>query len=822
MSGRLSTTASPAMRPLPAAANSVNNTATDSKADTTFPPLSSAGPEQVETLTALVDQISAWIKEERSKRAQRPPNAGLPATPPVQPATHHLDGTHENTRPDLSASAIASDFDLDRLEHIIQANVAALSRQQTPRVTAADVRRKSSIRKLRRKQSSLFSSDTEGPHEGDFLVPSCDVVLDNSKTLAYAGGGPSDGSGGESSSDERSRAVSYRNEDAWASFKFEIVRLAHTLRLKGWRRVPMDHSDAISVQRLSGALTNAVYVVSPPDDLPRTEGTSSSSSFRRPPPKLLLRIYGPQVEHLIDRESELAVLRRLARKHIGPRLLGTFANGRFEEFFHAQPLSPEELRNPDTSRQIAKRMRELHDGMDLLESERDEGPFVWRNWDKWLARVEQIVQWMDEQVAALPTDGTTVSKPTGTRAWLRRGLILGVPWAQFHKVVGQYRTWLEEQYRRGDAGTLRDRLVFAHNDTQYGNILRLVPSGESPLLLPANTHKQLVVIDFEYASANPRGLEFANHFTEWCYNYHDKRKPYACVAARYPTAEEQDRFVRAYVRHRPQFNYDTPKLAPIDSNVAPSPSVGPKQQPSAAQRPQMTNKLSEFMLDARMPRSNSGNVPAHNTGGASTTPSSSANTAAAAGAAAGDSYATSEAARQAREDAEVTALLRETRLWRLANTAQWIAWGVVQAKIPGMPSFASDAAGNAVVAAAPMVETPGSIAEEDESRAEGEKEEDKTRAQLAERAEEFRVVARETAGKEAGPGPAAAATASAAAGDNTAVAKQAEEQQEEEFDYLGYVQHRSMFFWGDALQLGFVKKEDLPEEMLGKIKHVPL
>lgn len=38
------------------------------------------------------------------------------------------------------------------------------------------------------------------------------------------------------------------------------------------------------------------------------------------------------------------------------------------------------------------------------------------------------------------------------------------------------------------------------------------PASESPLLLPANSHKQLVVIDFEYSSANVAGLEFANHF----------------------------------------------------------------------------------------------------------------------------------------------------------------------------------------------------------------------------------------------------------------------------------------------------------------------
>ena len=34
-------------------------------------------------------------------------------------------------------------------------------------------------------------------------------------------------------------------------------------------------------------------------------------------------------------------------------------------------------------------------------------------------------------------------------------------------------------------------------------------------MLPANEHKQLVVIDFEYASANVPGLEFANHFVSW-------------------------------------------------------------------------------------------------------------------------------------------------------------------------------------------------------------------------------------------------------------------------------------------------------------------
>jgi choline kinase len=38
---------------------------------------------------------------------------------------------------------------------------------------------------------------------------------------------------------------------------------------------------------------------------------------------------------------------------------------------------------------------------------------------------------------------------------------------------------------------------------------------------------------------------------------------------------------------------------------------------------------------------------------------------------------------------------------------------------------------------------------------------------------------------------------------------------------LGYAQHRALFFWGDMLQLGLVKEEDVPEELRAKLKVVP-
>jgi choline kinase len=181
----------------------------------------------------------------------------------------------------------------------------------------------------------------------------------------------------------------------------------------------------------------------------------------RPRSKLLLRIYGPQADHLIDRESELQILTRLARKSIGPRLLGTFSNGRFEQFLNARPLTAKELRNPDTSKQIAKRMRELHEGIDLLKHERDAGPFVWQNWDKWVDRCEQIVTWLDQQVR----DFQQNPNQSSSDRWKKRGFVCGAEWPVFRQTVEKYRKWLEQQY--GGIEKINDRMVFAHNDVSF-------------------------------------------------------------------------------------------------------------------------------------------------------------------------------------------------------------------------------------------------------------------------------------------------------------------------------------------------------------------
>jgi choline kinase len=267
--------------------------------------------------------------------------------------------------------------------------------------------------------------------------------------------------------------------------------------------------------------------------------------------------------------------------------------------------------------------------------------------------------------------------------------------------------------------------------TQYGNILRVCTDDEkSPLLQPENQHKQLIVIDFEYASANLPGCEFANHFTEWTYNYHDPHAPFACSVERYPSIEEQQRFIKAYIEHRPKIASSAPASASSDVDVTPSatPQFTP-QHPSSS--------VVEFMLDARAPP-----------GG----------------------WKEEERRAESAIDQRVEELVRETRLWRAMNSAQWVAWGIVQAKIPGYTE--------------PHAKSGGS----------GEGPEAQDQAPASPVASEGSATG--SSGEGAGAG------------------------EDEEFDYLAYAHDRALFFWGDCVQMGLIQLEELPEGLRGRIKMI--
>ncbi|TQS37160.1 hypothetical protein Golomagni_02374 [Golovinomyces magnicellulatus] len=662
----------------------------------------------------LLSQVSEWLRAEKLIRAER--DKRLDTDP------QHENRDDENIRvrskPHHSKDTyVSSAVSLEHLQKILEDN-SRISRSAQSIVSESNsITRQPSTLSIKRRGSSKkptsASSDTEH-QDSDVIVSSCNIFLENPKTTSN----PKENVVNFSPSDSLSMSLrADRERKSWIEFKKNILKTAYTLRLKGWKSFSFECASDIKVERLSGALTNSVYVVSLPLNLPSIATNSSSHPPEVYTRKVLLRIYGPRVEQLIDRENELSILQRLARKNIGPKLLGTFKNGRFEEFLNAKTLTSEDIRTKDTSIQIAKRMRELHDGIKLFNREREDGPFIWRNWDKWVGRCEKIISFLDQGVKS----GKASAEPYYKNS---KGFICGTEWIQFRHAVEKYRKWLNERY---GVDRIKQSLVFAHNDTQYGNILRLIP-GNSAEFSPS--HKQLVVIDFEYASANTPGLEFANHFTEWCYNYHSPTQSWLCDTSRYPTIEEQTRFIRSYVNHRPQTNSDG----------------------SAHSESNNTERCEgdELAIGSKKPDTHNTNSNIIPTG-----------------------YHQEEDSQQSEAERQVLELLENVRIWRVAASVQWVAWGIVQAHVPELNDSPTEE----------YTKTDATLQTETDEKS-------RTVVNKAEKRIESL--------------------------DNDDYDEN--ETYEEGYDYLSYASDRALFFWGDMLTLGIVSKQELPTELVDRIK----
>ncbi|KAJ1951452.1 hypothetical protein FBU59_000142 [Linderina macrospora] len=300
---------------------------------------------------------------------------------------------------------------------------------------------------------------------------------------------------------------------------------------------PID-GESVTVTRISGALTNCVYMVAV-RPAPVASAHSSqvytwvreSKGPRRAnrtelPSKYLLRVYGVGVDEMISRDKELYWLSQLSSLGFGPRLFGIFGNGRLEEFLESETLTKEDIKEPWTSKHIARRMCELHSLVSyyrpfgaaqpaaaaaLPNVDLSGAPELWTNLERWLPLVQQ--KWTHiTKVCARNPDCTQILDT----------------WSQ---LTDQLIPNLKAQIDAANSP-----VVFAHDDLQYGNILRLHGTDE------------LVVVDFEYAGYNYRGFDLANHFCEWMADYGHPVNPHQLCESAYPDAAQRHAFLRTYVK----------------------------------------------------------------------------------------------------------------------------------------------------------------------------------------------------------------------------------------------------------------------------------
>ncbi|OAQ33729.1 kinase-like protein, partial [Linnemannia elongata AG-77] len=269
-----------------------------------------------------------------------------------------------------------------------------------------------------------------------------------------------------------------------------VLELLHLMDVEDWSEVQDYHQ--LKLDRISGAMTNCIFLVSDP---PR-------------PRKVLLRVYGIGLDALFSREKELYWLQNLSTMDIGPSLLGIFKNGRFEQYVESTTLTKDDIRDPRTSRHIAHRMCELHNIVNIFPPPEGTIPQSQENIARWVPLAKDAI----EKICA--------------RDPSKRAVI-----DEFD--FGKLMTEIEEVQR--ELMSVHSPIVFAHNDAQYGNILKsLDEDGE------------LVVIDFEYAGYNTRGFDIGNHFCEWTADYHSER-PSILHHDKYPTKAEQLNFLEAYM-----------------------------------------------------------------------------------------------------------------------------------------------------------------------------------------------------------------------------------------------------------------------------------
>ena len=173
--------------------------------------------------------MTEWLQREKAKRAARKagPHDGQSKLTSVVDATKsfvsrgHVDGLtyHKARRGRARSPSSQSDTSLalEDLEHILAESMKldgegiATPKDETKGPYFS--RRGSGRRRTLRKTSTVASSDTDY-QDGDALVPSAEVVLDNSKTLGYSGGAAE-----FPTNSATSHKRSLREKEAWLHFK---------------------------------------------------------------------------------------------------------------------------------------------------------------------------------------------------------------------------------------------------------------------------------------------------------------------------------------------------------------------------------------------------------------------------------------------------------------------------------------------------------------------------------------------------------------------------------------------------------------------------
>lgn len=304
-----------------------------------------------------------------------------------------------------------------------------------------------------------------------------------------------------------------KNTDLGGNISIVLDFIKRILRI--WLNCSYEH---LRMTKLSAAMTNTVYIIK--NDHPHVE--------MKEPLHLLLRIYGTGVDFILDRSDELDWFVKLSRAGAGPKLLATFANGRFEEYIDSLTFTPLMMRQPrliesEPSSDLSMALAKFH----TLNVEREAGSLLWKRIDSWRREASFAFESLIEKYQAFDS---------------RNSEKLSILFQ-----IGSHQIFDEEEFSaEGKFGRFFEYLkrfdspiVPCHNDLQHGNIL-----------LDRST-SAVVFIDYEYSGMNYAAYDIANHFCEWASDFTEANpNPHIMdFEEKYPSILERRCFIEKYLEY---------------------------------------------------------------------------------------------------------------------------------------------------------------------------------------------------------------------------------------------------------------------------------
>ncbi|OZC11142.1 Choline/ethanolamine kinase [Onchocerca flexuosa] len=313
--------------------------------------------------------------------------------------------------------------------------------------------------------------------------------------------------------------------DTDANTIFELKERAHMFcaRFLGgaWKTVKIEE---LQLERLKGGMSNMLFLCRLPEAYP---------PLSNEPDKMLLRIYfNPETESHLVAESVIFTL--LSERHLGPKLYGIFSGGRLEEYIPSRPLSCKEISLPEMSSKIAQRLVRVHQLEVPIWKEPD---YLCDAVGRWLKQLMQTPSGSEEFV--IPSCYSDSAPKIITCADIANELDF-LKLSDNHNNSRRLEMAVEHEFSLQE---MRNILLL---QSSSGNII--TPSIAQQNSASSINASRLVIIDFEYASYNHRGFDFANHFVEYSINYDvDKAPFYEIDEHQFPTDKVQHDFFVSYL-----------------------------------------------------------------------------------------------------------------------------------------------------------------------------------------------------------------------------------------------------------------------------------